>query len=89
MTFTEYEGARHSFDNTASPSYNANPAAQTSRACFRHEENGVLINAESGAAYSWKDACAQNGPPQQYQAAGASAATAAVLDALKDAFSVQ
>lgn len=87
--FHEYEGARHSFDNTSSPAYSANPAAQTSRACFRREENGVLINAETGTAFSWQDTCVQNGPPQQYQASAASAATTEVLEVLKQVFALQ
>lgn len=88
-TFTEFEGARHSFDNTSSPAYSSNPEAQTSRACFRREQDGVLINAATNAAFSWSDACIQNSPPQQYQAAAASAATAEVISVAKDIFDLE
>jgi hypothetical protein len=63
---TEYPGAQHSFDHPGSPALNASSDAQTSRNCMRREENGRLLNAATGAPFTWKDACVEYGPYVQY-----------------------
>jgi hypothetical protein len=68
------------------PAYTANPAAQTSRSCFRIEENGVLLNADTMQPFSWTDACVENGPSQQYHRDAAYAAREAVVEFLRDVF---
>lgn len=88
-TFTEYPNALHAFDNTSVPAYNANPAAQTSRSCLRREQDGILINADTGTAFSWTDTCVENGPSQQYQGAAADAATARIKAILAEVFSLE
>lgn len=81
-----YPDALHAFDNAAAPAYQANPKAQTSRACFRVERDGVLINADTDKPFSWQDACVENGPSQQYQDAAATAARKAVVSFLTELF---
>jgi hypothetical protein len=44
------------------PSFNVADDAQTSRPCFRREA-GALVNAATGAPFSWRDACVEKGPP--------------------------
>jgi dienelactone hydrolase len=88
-TFSEYPDAHHAFDNPSAPALFANPDAQTSRACFRREADGVLINDTTGAPFAWTDACVETGPPQQFQGAGADAATAAVRAVLMDVFGLE
>ncbi len=81
-----YPGGRHSFDHPGSPAYNVASDAQTSRACFRREEDGRLMNAATGMPFSWKDACVQMGPSVQYNDAAATQAQMAVKGLLEEAF---
>lgn len=81
-----YPKALHAFDNTLSPAYTANAEAQTSRKCFRIEENGVLLNADTMQPFSWTDPCVENGPSQQFQRDAAYAAREAVVEFLTDVF---
>jgi dienelactone hydrolase len=62
VSLTVYPGAHHSFDHPGSPSYNVVSDAQTSRACFRREEAGVLVNAATGTPFTWADDCVEMGP---------------------------
>jgi dienelactone hydrolase len=81
-----YPKALHAFDNAMSPAYTANAEAQTSRNCFRIEENGALLNADTMEPFSWTDACVENGPSQQFQREAAYAAREAVVEFLRGVF---
>lgn len=83
---TEYPEARHAFDNLGNPSYFSDPDAQTSRACFRREVDGRLVNAATGAPFSYDDACVEYGPSSQYNDAAATAAQDAVKEILAEVF---
>ncbi|EKF60330.1 hypothetical protein QWE_06976 [Agrobacterium albertimagni AOL15] len=85
-SLTVYEGAHHSFDHPGSPSYNVVSDAQTSRACFRREVNGILTNSATGNAFSWTDDCVELGPAVQMNPAAMSAAEQDVLAFLADLF---
>jgi dienelactone hydrolase len=85
-SITVYPDAHHSFDHPGSPSYNVVSDAQTSRACFRREEAGVLINAATGAPFSWTDDCVERGPAVQMNPAAMSAAERDVLAVLSIVF---
>ncbi|RWP11826.1 MAG: hypothetical protein EOR00_28015 [Mesorhizobium sp.] len=85
-TITIYPAAHHAFDHPGSPSYNIKEDAQTSTRCFRREEGGRLINADSGLPFSWKDACVEMGPAVQYNSAAADDAETRVKEFLTQAF---
>ena len=83
---TEYPGALHAFDNNANPSYYSDDENLTSRNCFRREENGLLLNAATGAPFTYEDACVKHGPGSKYHDAAATAAQAAVRSILMEVF---
>lgn len=83
---TEYPGAIHNFDSTSNPARYVDPANMTSRNCRRREENGRLINVETGRPFSYHDACVAYGPASQYNDKAATAAQQAVMSVLKDVF---
>jgi dienelactone hydrolase len=89
VTITTYPGAHHAFDDPGSPAYNVKDDAQTSRACFRREEEGRLINRDTGLPFSWKDACVQMGPAVQYNPAAADRAEKQVREFLTRAFDLK
>ena len=72
----EYVNAQHSFDSPLLPSrpiVSAN--AQTVRHCrIREEPVGQLINADSGAPFTYADACVERNPHVGYDAEAAKAA---------------
>ena len=72
----EYPGAQHSFDSplgSTTPSVSAN--AQTVRNCrIREEPTGQLINAVSGAPFTYADPCVERNPHVGYDPAAAQAA---------------
>ncbi|MCX7310558.1 MAG: dienelactone hydrolase family protein [Alphaproteobacteria bacterium] len=60
---TEYPNAPHSFDNPLGPlTATASPQSQSVRNCKIKEEQGVLINASTGAPFVYTDACVALGP---------------------------
>ena len=83
---TEYPGALHAFDNNANPSYYSDDVNLTSRNCFRREENGLLLNAATGAPFPYEDACVEHGPGSKYHDAAATAAQASVRSILMEVF---
>ncbi len=83
---TVYQGALHGFDNVSGPARFSDPTWQTSRNCFRREENGTLMNAATGKPFSYSDACIELGPSSQYNDAATTAAQAAVKAFLGEVF---
>ncbi len=83
---TVYPDALHNFDNVSGPALNTYPEGVTTRNCMRREENGQLINVDTGRPFSYQDACVENGPTTQYNDAASTAAQEAVQSLLKDVF---
>ena len=60
---TEYADAHHGFDNPISPTHSVSAGAQTVRNCaIREAADGALVNAATGQAFSYRDACVEVGP---------------------------
>jgi dienelactone hydrolase len=77
---TEYSGALHSFDERGiAPGYVIH-SAQTSRKCRRREEDGKIINIETGRPFTYNDACVELGPTVGYDKGATEAAQAAVRE---------
>jgi hypothetical protein len=53
---------------------------------IREEPAGVLVNAATGAPFSYKDACVETGPHVGYDAAATGAARKSIGDFLRGAF---
>jgi len=83
---TEYPGASHAFDHTASPSYTIVAEAQTARSCRRREVAGRIVNAETGEPFTYQDACVELGPAAHYNGRAADAAQVAVKEFLTRTF---
>ena len=80
VVLTEYPNAQHGFDSPLTPVFVAT-GSQTVRACrIREDEQGRLINTESGARFTYQDACVQKDPHVGYDPE----ATQAVRMALRD-----
>lgn len=85
---TEYPGVSHGFDDPDTPSGFVVENAQTSRNCRRREEDGEIINIETGKPFSYNDACVELGPTAGYDKAATEAAQAAVKDFLTVVFRI-
>jgi dienelactone hydrolase len=83
---TEYAGAHHAFDNPHSPERYSDPKWQTSRNCLRREVDAQLVNAATGKAFSYADACIEYGPSVQSSDEATEAARAAVQALLTEVF---
>lgn len=82
---TEYPNAAHAFDNPlgAQPAA-VSPMFESVRNCkIREEPEGLLINAETGQPFSYKDACVVRGPRLGYDPTAAQAAKTSVKAFLK------
>jgi dienelactone hydrolase len=84
----EYPGAHHSFEDPTAP---RNPAVGTVNAqnpgnCRRREEDGQLINIETGKPFSYKDACMAGRATRAYDKAAAEAAQSTVNEFLAGLF---
>lgn len=84
----EYPGAHHSFKVPTAP---RNPAVGTMNAqnpgnCRRREEDGQLINIETGKPFSYKDACMAGRATRAYDKAAAEAAQSTVKEFLAGLF---
>ena len=91
VTLTEYPNASHGFDN---PLGSATPVvvkgAQTVRNCrIAEEPKGILINVASKEPFTYRDACVEQDPHVNHDAAATEAAKAAVKDVLKAAFKME
>jgi dienelactone hydrolase len=84
--FTEYPGAHHGFDNEFGSGLSVVGGAMSSRDCRRAEVGGRIVNADTGAPFSYSDACVARGASVGYDPDAAARARAAVTDLLGDVF---
>ncbi|WP_245457416.1 hypothetical protein [Rhizobium leguminosarum] len=73
---TEYPGAHHGFDNPDARSVSVTQSAQSSRNCQRREEDGRILNVETGKPFIFNDACMQLRSTVGYDKAATEAAQA-------------
>ncbi len=88
VQLTEYPTAQHGFDNPLGP-VPAAPVvgAQSLRRCtIREDPMGVLINAKTGAPFSYDDPCVERDPHVGHDAPSAAAARHAVKELLGEIF---
>ncbi len=87
----DYPGAQHSFDSplgSTTPTVSKN--AQTVRNCrIREEPVGQLINAVSGAPFTYADPCVQRDPHVGYDPVAADAAHRTIGEFLKQLFELK
>jgi len=84
--FTEYPGARHGFDNEFATELMVEGGAESSRNCRRIEVDGRILNAETGAPFSYADTCVARGASVQFDPAASADARASVTALLTDIF---
>jgi dienelactone hydrolase len=88
VQLTEFADAHHAYDNPLggkTPVVATN--AQSVRACkLKEEAPGIIINAETGQPFSYKDPCVALNPHTGYNEAAAVATQAAVKDLLRTVF---
>ncbi|HUI94519.1 MAG TPA: dienelactone hydrolase family protein [Xanthobacteraceae bacterium] len=83
--------AHHAFDNPLGPKTpTVLKGAQTFRACnLKEEPLGVIINADTGQPFTYKDACVQLDPHTGYNEPAAIATRAAVKTLLQSVFKLK
>ena len=91
VQLTEYPNAQHGFDNPlGTPAPFLVKGAQTVRNCqIAEEPKGVLINAVSKEAFTYKDPCVQQDPHVNHDAEATAAAKVAVKDFLRATFRME
>ncbi len=90
VLLTEYPNAPHAFDNPLGP-VPATIAAngQTVRHCvIREEPAGLLINASTREAFTYKDPCVELNPHVGHDAAATEAAKTSIKEFLKTVFTL-
>jgi dienelactone hydrolase len=88
VQLTEYPDAHHVYDN---PLGNKTPTvskgSQSTRACkLKEEPLGIIINAETGQPFTYKDPCVQTDPHTGYNEAAANATRKAIKDFVRTVF---
>ncbi|CDM60950.1 MULTISPECIES: dienelactone hydrolase family protein [Rhizobium] len=83
---TEYPGAHHGFDNPDARFVSVIQSAQSSRNCQRREEDGKVLNVETGKPFTFNDACVELGSTVGYDKAATEAAQATVKRFLTGVF---
>jgi len=83
---TEYPGAHHGFDNPDARWVSVIQSAQSSRNCQRREEDGKILNVETGKPFTFNDACVKLGSTVGYDKAATEAAQATVKQFLTEVF---
>jgi len=88
VTLTEFPGAYHAYESHGVPPPEVLPAMQNARNCsWRENDNGQMVNAKTGAAYSYKDPCVEYGVGHfGYNQAATEATVTAVRGFLKSVF---
>ncbi|CAN7681007.1 dienelactone hydrolase family protein [Phyllobacterium sp. LjRoot231] len=74
-TMTEYPGALHSFDDPINPLGYIVQNAQTARKCQHREDDGKIINIETGKPLTYNDACVELGTTAGFDEAATEAGT--------------
>jgi dienelactone hydrolase len=90
-TLTEFPDTHHAFDNPLGPKMpSIAKGSQTVRACkLKEEPRGIIINAETGQPFSYKDPCVQTDPHLGYNEAATVATRKAVKELLHTVFKLQ
>ncbi len=84
---TEYPGALHNFDIIdLGPEPVVIERAQNLSPCDRREEDGRIVNAETGTEFTWQDPCVTLGLTIAYNETAYNAAKADVTTFLGKAF---
>jgi dienelactone hydrolase len=85
---TEYPDAHHAYDNPLGPKTPVvSKGSQSTRACtLKEEPAGVVINANTGQPFTYKDPCVQTDPHIGYNEAASIATRKAVTELLRTAF---
>jgi dienelactone hydrolase len=86
VDIAEYPGALHAFDDPDSPPRLVLPTAQNMAKCRRREENGKIINIDTGKPFTYNDTCMELGPTVGYDKEATAAAQAAVKEFLTGVF---
>lgn len=85
VSMTEYPGAFHAFDDPGPPSLTLHDVQNMAK-CQRREEDGKIINNETGKPFTYTDACVKRGATVGYDKAATAAAQAAVKEFLTQVF---
>jgi dienelactone hydrolase len=85
VRLTEYADAHHAYDNPLGPrTPTVAKGSQTVRACKLKEETlGMIVNADTGQPFTYKDACVQTDPHLGHNEAATQATHAAVKELLR------
>jgi dienelactone hydrolase len=91
VKLTEYPDAHHSYDNPlGAKTPQVSKGSQSTRACVLKEEpRGVIINAQTGQPFTYKDACVQTDPHTGYNEAAATATRKEVKALLRTVFKLE
>ena len=86
VTMTEYPGALHSFDDPINPLGFIVQKGQTPRKCQGREDDGEIINIDTGRPLTYSDACVEFGTTAGFDEAATEAAQKAVKAFLTEVF---
>jgi dienelactone hydrolase len=87
VALIEYPGAHHAFDNPVYQPARFMPDAELPNRCRREERaGGVIVNLDTGLAFSSKDCCVTRGATLGYDARAHVAAVKAVTEFLRRAY---
>jgi dienelactone hydrolase len=86
VRMTEYPGAFHAFDDPFNRLGQALPSVQNMAKCQRHEQDGKILNIETGEPFTYTDACVERGATVGYDKTATAAAQAAVKEFLTQVF---
>jgi len=88
VQLTEFPGAHHSYDSPfGSTTPTVSKGAQSVRACkLKEEPLGMIINAETGQPFSYKDPCIETDPHLASDPAAGQATRVAVKELLRTTF---
>ena len=91
VTLTVYPDAQHVFDNPIGPDKPTTvEGGQTVRGCtIREQPEGQLINASTGAAFTYADPCVERGPHIGSDAGSRAAALQATTETLRAVFKLK
>lgn len=83
-TLTEFPDTDHSYDSPLTPQRLTIPMAESTRNClFTETKPGLVVNAKSGAPFSYKDPCVEKGAHIGHNPTATAATVKAVIEFLK------